>query len=265
MNKSVTLGTLSLLALLLIASCDILARKVVSAPSNLTTIQFELPPVPSRGAPGKRGEGASRGECIRSEQPFTAIVPAVASKTKTDVWGLTTSEHPTLFAYVPFGAKCTTIEFIVQDGAGKSIYRMPVAVPSKPSLISIRLPATAPSLQSDQLYHWSLQATLTAKTSDSTDSQPPPDIYAVDGWIQRVSLNSTLSQQLQQATPGQQVRLYAANGIWFDAVTTLAALRLANPKDAELAKDWQQLLQSVKLAAFAGEPLNFLEPSTLKR
>lgn len=264
MNKSFTFGTLSLLVLLSTASCNVVTEKAGSAPSILTTIQFDLPPVPSRGAPGKRGEGASRGECIFSAQPLTAIVPSLESKTATNVWGLTTSEHPTLFAYVPFSAKCTKLEFIVQDSSGKLIYQMPVTVPIKPSLISIRFPATAPALKSDQLYHWFLKAIVTPKSSEA-EAQQPPDIYAVDGWIQRVNLNSTLNQQLKQASPGQQVRLYAANGIWFDALTTLAELRLANPTDAKLLKDWQQLLQTVKLEAFAGESLTTAKLSGTKQ
>ncbi|WP_348244518.1 DUF928 domain-containing protein [Leptolyngbya sp. DQ-M1] len=60
----------------------------------------------------------------------------------------------------------------------------------------------------------------------------------------RVSPNPSLSQQIQQAEFRQKVRLYAENGIWFDAVATLAEARSVNPKDAELAKDWEQLLQA---------------------
>jgi hypothetical protein len=263
MIKPLALRTLSVLTLLFMAS-SVSIEQVRSAPSFLTAIQFKLPPVPSRGAPGRRGEGASRGDCIRSAQPFTAIVPSIQSNNKTDVWGLTTAEHPTLFAYIPFAQKCTTIEFIVQDDAGKLVYRMPVTTSNKPSMVSIRIPATAPKLKPNALYHWFLQATITPKPIESEGSRQAPDVYSVDGWIQRVSLTPALSQQLKQASLQQQVRLYAENGIWFDALGVLAELRLANPKDAALAKDWEQLLQSVKLETFKAEPIVATKSSQAK-
>lgn len=265
MNKPFALRTLSVLALLLIANSRVSAEQVSPpTPTLLKAIQVTLPPVPDRGTPGKRGEGASRGECIRGAQPFTAIVPSIPSKTQTDVWGLTTAEHPTLFAYVPFAPKCTTLEFVVQDSAGKPVYRMPVIAPTKPSLVKIRVPATAPALALNTLYHWSLRATVTPKPIESEDFKQKPDIYSVDGWVQYVSLSPTLSQQLKQAPPRQQARLYAENGIWFDAVTAIAELRLANPEDAELAKDWEQLLKAVKLEPFATEPIEATASSRAK-
>jgi uncharacterized protein YeaO (DUF488 family) len=81
------------------------------------------------------------------------------------------------------------------------------------------------------------------------------ELFAVDGWIQRISPSSKLSQQLKQAPTKQQARLYAENGIWFDALTTLAELRLKNSQDAAIAQDWKSLLQSVGLEQFAVEAL----------
>ncbi len=275
-----TLQTGSLLALLVMTSHGVSAAPRGAAPIFLTPIQFKLPPVPSRGAPGQRGEGASRGECRRSGQLFTAIVPAVPAKAATsqaatsqtatakiatDVWGLTTASHPTLFAYIPFSQKCTSLEFVMLDSANKTVYRMPVMVPSKPGLISIHSPSTAPALDTKALYHWALKATVTPPSIELSGAKSKPDVYSIDGWIQRISPGPDLIKKLQQATPQQQARLYAENGIWFDAVTTLAELRLANPAPADLSKtggtpddgatDWAQLLQSVKLEMFAAEPI----------
>lgn len=254
MNKSFTVQTLSLLALLLIASSRVSAQ-VNPAPTFLKPIQVALPPVPDRGTPGSRGEGGSRGECLRGTQPFTAIVPSISAKPKSNVWGLTTAEHLTLFAYVPFAPKCSTLEFTLRDSVGKLIYQSPIAVPTKASLIQIRVPTSAPALELNTLYRWMLQATVTPKSIGTEETRQKPDLYSVNGWVQRASLNPTLRQQIQQAEPRQRVRLYAENGIWFDAVTTLAEARLANPKSTELAKDWEQLLQAVKLEAFATAPI----------
>jgi hypothetical protein len=84
------------------------------------------------------------------------------------------------------------------------------------------------------------------------DPDAPP---VVEGWVQRVAPNPTLASQLQKATPQQRVALYAANGIWHDALTNLAELRSANPGDDTFSNDWASLLQSVGLEAIATEPI----------
>jgi hypothetical protein len=55
--------------------------------------------------------------------------------------------------------------------------------------------------------------------------------------------------------PREQINLYAANGIWHDALTNLAQLRQTNPEDAALMADWESLLKSVNLEAIATEPI----------
>ena len=75
------------------------------------------------------------------------------------------------------------------------------------------------------------------------------------GWVQRISPSLTLTSQLKQATPQQQATLYAQNGIWFDALTTLAEQRLANPQDARLSEDWNNLLKAVGLEKLTTTPL----------
>jgi hypothetical protein len=56
-----------------------------------------------------------------------------------------------------------------------------------------------------------------------------------------------LSAQLTGASVIEQATLYAANGYWHEALTTLAVARRANPTDAAIATAWRNLLQSVEL------------------
>ncbi|MEO1378588.1 MAG: DUF928 domain-containing protein, partial [Cyanobacteria bacterium J06635_10] len=67
--------------------------------------------------------------------------------------------------------------------------------------------------------------------------------------------SSTLTERLGQATPLQQVALYAEDGIWHNSLETLAQLRLAKPKDAALLADWTSLLKSEELDNLANHPL----------
>ena len=48
---------------------------------------------------------------------------------------------------------------------------------------------------------------------------------------------------------------YAANGIWYETLATLADLRRQSPDDAKLTAQWMQLLQSQKLDPIANQPL----------
>jgi len=58
-----------------------------------------------------------------------------------------------------------------------------------------------------------------------------------------VALTPELASQLQQAKPRDRVLIFAKNGFWYETITELAALRRANPQDAQLADDWVALLQ----------------------
>jgi Domain of Unknown Function (DUF928) len=254
MTHKFTVWTLGVTALLVISSTiSMTANQVHSQSTNRAKVQYKPPVAPSRGAPGKRGAAASRGDCIRSQTPLTALVPSVDSLYDKNVWGLTTRERPVLWVYMPFAPACSTMEFVLKDDAGNIQYQMSVVVPKNPGIISIQLPANAPALKLNQIYNWLLRVRVTPRKVD--DLEGSAELFVVDGWIQRIRPNAKLSQQLKQAFRKQQAGIYAENGIWFDALTTLAELRLTNEKDAVTAQEWKSLLQSVELEQFASEAI----------
>lgn len=221
---------------------------------------FVLPKTPARLSPvsGRRAGMGSRDNCPAVTTALTALVPLrkeqMVSK-QTDkpisgiVEGLTTSERPTFWFYVPYTQDLTaSAEFILQDSAGNDIYRNALSLPPKPGVIGVSLPSNA-SLQLGQTYHWYLKVRC---NQQQTASVP---IY-VEGDVQRVNLDSRVMQQLEAAVdPRQKVAIYAANGVWFDSLTMLAQLRQKNPNDASLVWDWQSLLKSVNLDNVATTPL----------
>ncbi|BAZ23053.1 hypothetical protein NIES4073_39410 [Kalymmatonema gypsitolerans NIES-4073] len=215
-------------------------------PSRLSTIS------------GRRAGMASRDNCPAVPTALTALVPLQEEQRvskQTDkpisgiVGGLTTSERPTFWFYVPYTQDLTvSAEFILQDSAGNDISRNAIALPPKPGVIGVSLPSDA-SLQVGKTYRWYLKVRC---NQQQTASVP---IY-VEGDIQRVNLDSRVMQQSEAAvSPQQKVAIYAANGIWFDSLTMLAQLRQKNPNDASVAWDWQSLLQSVNLDNVATAPL----------
>lgn len=204
--------------------------------------RFVPPPLPRRGAPGGHPQGgASRGNCPVASPQLTALVP-ILPKTPdrpdvTPVWALTVSDRPTFWFYVPYPLTGDlAMEFVLQDEQGKYLYQTPLAQSgSTPGVVSVTLPATVSPLEVGKRYHWYFLIYCT-----------PSNPMFVDGWIERKPNASS-----QPILSREQAQRYAANGIWYDALTTLAQLRRQKPKDSTLTQDWTNLLQSAGLGAIA--------------
>ena len=217
-------------------------------------IKFRLPPPPPRGIAGSRAAAASRSTCPVISQPLTAIVPEYRSAQGNQVWGLTKMEHPTFWFYVPYTKPALVdISFTLQDESNPSekkiIYQnSKIAAASTPGTIRIALPKSSPTLATNKPYRWFLELNM-----GCTSGQRP---IFVEGWIQRTELDRNLSQQLDRATPIERVALYAENGLWHDALTTLANLRATKPQDPGLTQDWQNLLNAIGLKDLTDRPLS---------
>lgn len=219
------------------------------------------PPPPDRDAPGKRGGGAGR-SCAAGDQSVTALMPEYQQALTTGgaitkVWATTTTERPTFWFDLPYEkSTIAALEFVLQDNSSpaKDLYRGAIVPPDAPGIISILLPATVPPLEVGKLYKWFFKVRLQCRSGASA-AKPQIQKEELYGWVQRVSPNPALTNQLKQATPQQQASLYAQNGIWFDALTISGKLHLANPQDVQLRKDWNDLLQSVGLEKLMAKPL----------
>ncbi|MEA5505874.1 DUF928 domain-containing protein [Halotia wernerae UHCC 0503] len=215
------------------------------------TVRFSPPQPPPDPPPGGRVRGGARRSplCLEAEPKLTALVPSTkAPASVINVWGWTTKANPTLWFYVPYTKNSAySTEFVLQDQQSNPIYRQAIALPNQPGVISISLPANAPALEVNKQYRWFLTVYC------EQEKQSPP-IY-VEGMIQRVNLNSKVTQQLQTATPLQQSAIYAQNGIWHEALTTLAQLRQKDSQDAALKTAWRDLLTSIGLDDIVTKPI----------
>jgi hypothetical protein len=212
------------------------------------------------GAPadGNRVGGGSRGTCPAVTKKLTALVPMISGSAHKSqnpvlslvpsgsVFGLTVSERPTFWFYFPYPLSSKLpVEFTLLDNNGKELYKTNLSESgTAPGVVGFSLPATAPALEVNKRYNWYF-------TIYCNKEEP----IFVSGWIGRVPLDPALKEQLEQAKPQQKAALYANAGIWFDAATTLAQLRLQNPNDPTLQQDWVKLLQSINLEAIAQEPI----------
>jgi len=202
-----------------------------------TQIIFNDPTPPDKGSPsGRRRGGASRGPC-RQFESLTALVPA----TKGVVWGQTISDRPTFWFYLPQALTAQTpLEFTVQDPADREIYSSRfTAANTKPGFIQLQLPATTTPLKVGQSYTWTL--------SVYCDPAKPSSAVFVKGTIQRTALEPTVQKRLKTLSPLEQARVYAASGIWYDALNTLAVLHNRQPGDRQLTALWQTLLKQADL------------------
>lgn len=222
-------------------------RQSVGAPRGrgaAGTYAQDTPPRPPVGAPGgRRQDAGSRGICPRVEQPLTALIP----ETSGYVRGLTATESPTFWFYVPYALTPeTSVEFVLQDDDQNIIYQTSFTkAGTKPGVVGVQLPPSAPRLEVGKQYYWYFLVFCGDQETPAT----------VEGWVERVALNPQLKRKLEGATPQESIALYADHDIWYEAVTALAKLRQEHPQDAALRAKWNELLKSVDLEALAQAPI----------
>lgn len=257
------------LGMALIANIYSMQLQAMPVPTRVVSAKFiPPPPPPDRGATGSRGGAASRRGCDANNQTVTALVPMyeqTISQGKqesvpiTKVWGLTNLEHPELLFFVPYQmSSIVNMEFVLKDetsNTSQTLYRSFLTSPESPGIVKVRLPASVTPLQVGKMYRWFF------KVKVKCSPRQPIALDYVEGWVQR-NQNAALTAQLKQTTPEQKLVLYAENGIWYDALMTLAELRFANPSDRNVLAKWISLLNSVGLNELANQPLiNCCQPS----
>ena len=224
--------------LLTVCLSGLLSMAVCGVP--LLAIAQEYHP-PKRGVPGRREGAGTRGTCLRGPKLLMPLTPG-------DSFSATLSNSPTFFWYVPKTA-AQTAEFALLDENDRTLYKTTLSLPGEASVVSFSLPTSIASsvLTVEKDYYWQF--------SILCDPNQPSINPFVEGVVQRVKPTATLTSHLKNASPRDRATIYATNGIWQDAIATLAQERCAHPQDQNLMTSWTQLLQSVKLEDFAKESI----------
>lgn len=203
------------------------------------------------GLEGNRVEGSTRCGGWFPPIRLTALVP-------NSNFGTTVAEYPKFFFYIP-DADVAGLEaqFILLNEKKEEVYQKIITLKAKDSdsIISIDLSGSPslPPLEVGKSYSW-----LFGLTFDKTDHSSDP---YVSGSITRVEANSEIKGILEKTLVPKQPGVYAANGIWYEALASLAQLRCTNPNDATIASDWQSLLQQVGLPEIAKKHLAQCNPN----
>ena len=191
---------------------------------------------PSDDPPINTGGAGSRD----SASELTALLPS-------GHYGQTTQGHPSFFVYVPrTSARLAFFTVLTEDGEGHYQGYVPI---TEMGVMRLELPDVAPALDMGQTYEWHFALV--------TEERLRPDSPRVSGWVRRVAPDEDLKAVVGQSKGRRSLSLanaYGRQGIWYDALSTLADLRQTRPDASAVSQSWDDLLNQVGLAAIANEP-----------
>lgn len=215
-------------------------------------VQFNPDTLRSPGRPGgRRRGGGSRGGCVASDIPLSAIAYSDTQTsqalgvevTEESVGSFTTQSQPLLWFYMPRAiSENSGAELIVKNEQNEVIYSRQLAGETTDSGI-ISAPI-AIEMTPGSAYRWALSLNCDEAASES-----------VEGWIVREEAQPEANRLIAQAEPRNRVALYTNYGYIQDALSELAALRLADRDNLELAEDWVTLLSGLGLEDLTAAPL----------
>ncbi|MBD3883384.1 DUF928 domain-containing protein [Phormidium tenue FACHB-886] len=232
--QSVLLATLltPLIALLFSPAIALAAPRTPAS----TTLEY-VPPSPpgsDRGSPSRQTDTGTRAPCGAAAEPgvLAALIPSTGA-------ALTVAARPTFWAYLPAGSY--VLEFAIAPADENPIAVELTATSQEAGIVSIPLPAQFPDLDVDRSYQWSLSLSCTNPAQSSANR-------FVEGSIRRVALGSTLAKTLKSAPSARdRVAIYAENGIWYDALTTLGTAYQTEAENPAIAADWTVLLSALSI------------------
>lgn len=188
-----------------------------SAPSGKSAGETNEMPVykpPLRGAPAGRLSGGTR-----SAEDNTLIFVLLAPRHT----GRTISEAPTLYWFssetVPYPVELT----VLMGKEMKPILQRRIANEAAAGFHPIRLADLGIRLQTGTVYQCFLSLV--------TDPQHPSKDVISGGTIERIAPSREFQKKLQETKTGFSAHVYAAEGIWYDAVSALCTRIAAAPKD----------------------------------
>ena len=153
----------------------------------------------------------------------------------------TSSRQPSLFWYVDGApAPSAKLQFTLLDEDGvEPVVESAVATPKRAGIYRIRLSDYGVRLEPDTEYEWSVSIIV-------DPNERARDIVAA-GWIHVVGRSGDLEKRLESEGEGRAVHVYADEGLWYDALTSLGDRIEQSPGDPELAEMRSSLLRQVGL------------------
>ena len=186
---------------------------------------------PQRGAPQRRVGGSSRG--------IADALPAVMLLAPEHV-GHTVSEQPSLYWFVSKPTSVRVEVTLIDDKGERPLIEQALTNVKGPAVHRIDLSAHKVQLKPGVEYQWSIAVVPDPKERSN-------DVMA-GGSLKRVEVPQALAARRAQITDTAELaRLYAAEGIWYDAIAAYSELIDQRPGDKSLREARAGLLEQVGL------------------
>jgi hypothetical protein len=149
----------------------------------------------------------------------------------------TTDAYPTFLFFVP-RTSALQAQFVLKSGDRNKIYRQTFALSGQSGILRVTLPTNSSigELAVGQIYKWEFN--IICDPSDRRN-----DDFVV-GALQRVPLPNDPQLPLSLR---DRLSFYRVNGLNYDELMVLDALRREYPKDGEIQAYWESLLERYKL------------------
>ena len=187
---------------------------------------------PNPSAPVQASERLADSTCPNSSSQDSLFALYPSSQI-----ALTVSLHPTLYWYVP-NVSAERILFILKDERENALLYATFQIPDRESIVSLTLDEIP--LEYGQTYKWHFFIVC--------DDVPMDYDPYTNGQLQVVKPSPELQSQLSATSELETARIYASEGIWQDALSSLGELRQHPPHNEAIIQAWQQLLQSAELS-----------------
>lgn len=229
-----------------------------------------------------RRAGISRGSACPADTvaPVTPVVdPAVNNEQISATTYLGTSAHPTFFIRVPelpdtrlkltvqpvdvtepMAASASKLAVPEEISYGETSYESVIYEAEYPlesqagGIVGLRSPLTAPPLEVGTQYLW--QVSIFCQPDSASPMQQDDGMILEGGILQRV-------EDTTQGLAAERFEQYAEQGIWQEALSTVAEAYYQNPENATAAQNWRELMESVGLSDFASQPVVAIQTGTL--
>jgi hypothetical protein len=230
-------GFKTVLATLAISLVNLSAASLFSA-AHAQKVRYQPPR--NIGAPRSTSGGITRDlECVKTgiDSCLLAVVPA--DSRSLDHVPLTIADRPTLLFHLPQSQSARIIFKMFEETTDgeESVYYKAFSVDNpKSGIISFQLPEDAPELELGKNYRWWI----------SISALDIPPGQKLQGYIRRVEPTAALSTVSTVADSLEKAATLAQEGIWYDAVATLANLHFADQASATYTTEWTDLLTSIE-------------------
>jgi hypothetical protein len=237
--KVITVG------LLLIGAAPTIAQPTANSParseSAIATVSFK-PPRDDKQPDRTAGAGSRGGQCPQDATVPTANTPSLTALVPTTNRGLTLAERPTFWVYLPKTTAKQVVLSIREEGI-KHHSQTFLSITGTSGIISLQSSKDSPPLEVGKTYQWAVVLVC--------GERPSPNDPAIASWVRRVAPFQTANQ----GTALAKATWYGEQGIWYDALDSLAEARRTQSNNQALTNIWADFLNSAGLEAISTEPL----------